>query len=45
MLNFANSIVGYKNRYCFISIKFDVEKKANNLQTFRSRCSKIFVAT
>ena len=27
MLNFANSILGYKNWYCFISIKFDIEKK------------------
>ena len=26
MLNFTNSTVGYKNRYSFISIKFDVEK-------------------
>ena len=27
MLDFADSTVGYKNWHCFISIKFDVEKK------------------
>ena len=27
MLNFANSTLGYENLDCFISIKFDFEKK------------------
>ena len=27
MLNFANLTEGYENWYCFISIKFDAEKK------------------
>ena len=28
MFDFANSTLGYENLYCFISIKFDIEKKS-----------------
>ena len=30
MLNFDNSTMGYENGYCFIPIKFDIEKKRRN---------------
>ena len=44
MPNFANSTVDYENCYCFISIKFDVEKKWNNyFQKFHSRRNETFV--
>ena len=40
MLNFANSTVGYENWYCFVSIKFDVERKRIISRNFASGVTK-----